>query len=141
MELYEQVIDHRLVTDWFGCWPSFHDAEILSMHLDREPLTGDVGPSLTVRFHAFEMTREIDGDGRYKLEKHAIVTFDFDGVEELALRDFNYQNVIACLTFAEGTTEEGRPGLQVHFQAIFGVGCLFQCLVARVRSVEPASAS
>ena len=141
MEPYERVVGHKLVTDWFGYWPSFHDAEILSIHLDREPLGGGVGPSLTVRVQAFEMTGQIDEDGCYRLQKQVIVAFDFDGIEELTLHDFNYQNVIACLTLAEGATEEGKPGLQVDFHSIFGVGCLFRCLLAGVRSVEPVSAS
>jgi hypothetical protein len=31
MEPYEHIVNHKLVTDWFGYWPSFHDAEVLSM--------------------------------------------------------------------------------------------------------------
>lgn len=38
---------------WFGCWPSFHDAEIISLHLNRN------GNSF-LRVHTWEMTKEVD---------------------------------------------------------------------------------
>ena len=38
--------------DIFGYWPSFHDAEILRIRLDR---AGSDGPSLTADIHVFEM--------------------------------------------------------------------------------------
>jgi hypothetical protein len=35
----------------FGRWPSFHDATIISILLDRE---GEDGPSLEARVHVFD---------------------------------------------------------------------------------------
>jgi hypothetical protein len=37
--------------DWFGYWPIFHDAEIISLHLNREG-------SSSLRVHTWEMTKE-----------------------------------------------------------------------------------
>jgi hypothetical protein len=56
------------VVAWFGYWPTFHDAEVTSILLDR------AGPSRVV-VHTFEMTPEVDAQGHYVIAKRAIVTF------------------------------------------------------------------
>ena len=57
--------------DWFGYWPNFHDAEIISLHLNRS------GHS-SMRAHTWEMTKEIDQNGYYVLTKHLVVEFVFE---------------------------------------------------------------
>jgi len=141
MELYERVVNHNLITDWFGRWPSFHDAEVLSMYLDRRPLEKGRGPSLVICLHAFEMTSEVDDRGYYKSDKHAIITLEFDGVEEIALDDFNCQNVIWQLNLEDTVNQEGQPALGVFLSSSFGVGCTFHCTLARVKSIEPRKPS
>jgi len=83
------------VVAWFGYWPTFHDAEVLSITLDRSR-------GSTVAIHAFETTREVDAEGRYVLAKHATVTFclegfpqDSDGIVETRIEFFNHQNVLS----------------------------------------------
>jgi hypothetical protein len=137
MEPYERIVDYRLITDWFGCWPSFHDAEVLSMHLDRRSSEKGCGSKLTVRIHAYEMTSEVDERGRYKTIKHVIITLEFDGVQEIALDDFNCQNSLWDLSLEEAVDEDERPALGVSFRPSFGVRCDFRCTLARVTSIEP----
>jgi hypothetical protein len=80
--------------DWFGCWPSFHDGEIISLHLNRtDP------PVLTI--HCWEITNEVDRDGYYVLTKDVVVEFmiDISGTDDcLELFGFSQQNVIRSLT-------------------------------------------
>jgi hypothetical protein len=78
------------VVSWFGHWPSFHDAEIISLHLNRS------GPS-TLVLYAWNMTDKVDASGHYVLEKHALVTFTLLGIADLELADFSGQNVIGSL--------------------------------------------
>jgi hypothetical protein len=137
MEPYEQIVNHKLITDWFGCWPSFHDAEVLSMHLDRKPPESRPGPSLTVRIRAFEMTSEVDDRGYYKVIKDAIIALEFDGVEEIALDGFNCQNAIWQLDIEETVNGDKQPVLGVSLSPSFGVRCDLRCGLARVKSVEP----
>lgn len=73
--------------------PSFHDAEVVSILLDRS------GKS-KVRVHAFEMTSEVDADGYFVSTKHAIITFDLEGfvsdeTGSTHLNWFNHQNVLS----------------------------------------------
>jgi len=134
---YEQIANHKLVTDWFGHWPSFHDAEVLSMHLDRKPLETRPGPSFVVRLHAFEMTPEVDERGYYKLTKHAIITLQFGGVDEISLDGFNCQNAVWQLDFAEVVNQDKQPALGVSLSSSFGVRCDFRCTLAGVESITP----
>ena len=60
------------VLAWFGYWPTFHDAQVLSITLNR------TGESKVV-IHAFEMTKEVDAQGHDVLRKHCLVTFSFEG--------------------------------------------------------------
>jgi hypothetical protein len=73
--------------DWFGYWPTFHDAEIVSLHLNRR------SPS-SMLIHTWEMTNKVDERGFYVMEKHAVVEFIFEDISELELGGFSHQNVI-----------------------------------------------
>jgi hypothetical protein len=80
---------------WFeGRVPSFHDAEVLGLALDRR------GARCTVRLHTFQMTSEVDAEGFFVLDKHAQVSFHLEGVAKLELNDFNEQNVIYGLALS-----------------------------------------
>jgi hypothetical protein len=83
----------------FGGWPSFHDAEILNLELDRS------GP--TVLLHTLTFT---SGGGNSQARnasdemaerQHYKVTFRFDVVDNFVLEDFNHQNVIWGLAFKQ----------------------------------------
>jgi Immunity protein 50 len=73
--------------DWFGYWPSFHDAEIISLQLNRKR-------SSSMLVHTWEMTKEVDERGHYVLAKHIVVEFIFETISGLSLNGFNQQNVI-----------------------------------------------
>ena len=84
---------------WFvGHVPSFHDAEILSVLLDRN------GSVAKLAIHTWEMTTDIDGDGYFINRKHVVVSFELSGVTEVSLTGFNHQNVISGLSI-EKTAE------------------------------------
>jgi hypothetical protein len=100
---------------WFGGWPSFHDAEVLGVSLDR---TGGT----TIRLHTFKMTSEVRADGCYRATKHAVVIFALEQVQGLDLNGFNNQNVISGLEVervGEGFVLELSPcyGLAGHITA------------------------
>ena len=79
------------VISWFGRWPSFHDAEVLELHLNRS------GTS-RLRVYAWNMTdRTFEKDHKQYsvLEKHAVVTFEIDDIIDLKLTEFSSQNVLS----------------------------------------------
>ena len=116
------------VVQWFGSWPSFHDAEILEVHLDRS------GPSW-IKLHTWLMTNRVDLTGRYVLEKHAVVTFTFEGILDLQLADFNPQNVISGLDL---TRRENRLRIDLH--PCYGVSGYIEATTITV-SVSPGMAA
>ena len=75
---------------WFGSWPSFHDAEVLEVRLDRRSKS-------SVRIHTWRMTSEVDAQGYFVLDHHVVVTFWLEGLTALSLDGFSAQNVIAGL--------------------------------------------
>lgn len=82
----------RELHDWFGYWPSFHDAEIISLHLNRRG-------SSSLLLHTWEMTKEVNEKGFYELAKHVVVEIVMEDVFDLSLQGFSHQNVIFELGF------------------------------------------
>jgi hypothetical protein len=75
---------------WFGQWPSFHDAEVLLLHLNR------TGPS-QLQVHTWQRTQEVDERGYYVTQKHVVVTFILEQISDLELNGFSVQNVLSAL--------------------------------------------
>jgi hypothetical protein len=75
------------IVRWFGYWPTFHDAEIVSIELIRS------GTS-TLKVHTFTTSKELDARGCFITNKHVIVSFLLDDIRALQLDGFNHQNVI-----------------------------------------------
>jgi hypothetical protein len=61
------IVGSEKLTSIFGRWPSFHDAEIHDLHLQRGYINPEDQvyecPLLTVRLHRWLMTRDIDQKG------------------------------------------------------------------------------
>jgi hypothetical protein len=75
---------------WFGYVPSFHDAEIIDLHLNR------AGPS-TLRIHTWDMDPDHRTGEWPPFTKYVIVTFVLEEIIRLDLEDFSPQNVIMGL--------------------------------------------
>jgi len=75
--LYAQLDGANDLTSWFGFLHDFHDATIQSMSFEAS--------SGTLVLSAFRMTSEVDDRGFFVLDRHARVTFHFDGVSGVAL--------------------------------------------------------
>lgn len=91
-------IDHDLLKEipggldliaWFdGHVPSFHDAEIVELVLDR------IESRCRLKIHVFRTTPDLDNEGYFVSEKHVVVTLQLTHVTNLKLEDYNHQNVI-----------------------------------------------
>jgi hypothetical protein len=119
----------------FGRWPSFHDAEVLRVVLDR---SGDEGPTLEVTIHVFDMTSDVDPQGFCVLKNHTEVTLRFTLVGLKRLQWFNHQNVLSSLEISEIDPKEcdGRR-LRVEMPSSYGLEAEFDCKRAIVASVRP----
>jgi hypothetical protein len=95
--------------DWFGYWPSFHDAEVISVHLNRSTASSLV-------LHTWEITKEVDERGYYVLAKHVLVEFLMKEVSGLSLNGFNHQNVIFGLAI-----ERAENGYRLTLEDCYGI--------------------
>ncbi len=90
------------VIEWFGRWPDFHDAEVVSLTLARS------GESL-LRVYP------------YYPAKPAMVNFVLEEVTDLELADFSAQNVISCLIVEGRTDQTGERATRITMGPCFGL--------------------
>ena len=115
----------------FGKWPSFHDAEVLSLRCEQDAQ----GASVYAVFHVFEMTREVDPTGYFKLKNHSRVTLCFIDCEDVRIENFRRQNVLLALEI-ERREGEQRP-YRVAFEPSCGVETRLECRHIEVVDIQP----
>jgi hypothetical protein len=115
----------KLTAHYDGRWPTFHDAEIIELRLDRGNfMAGMSNPDLMAAHLILTVQTCEEAPGT----RPALVTLRFDGVEDLELSGFNYQNAIYGLVIglSKGETGEG-DGFCVRIDPAFGLGATFHC--------------
>ena len=120
-----QIPGAQRLYEWFGYWPDFHEAEVVSLLLQRSE------PS-ELCVHTWHMSNRVDANGSYVLERHVLVRFLLGGIESLNLDGFNRQNVLGELVLsAEG------EGFRIELSPCYGMA---GSIVARDISIaiEPA---
>ena len=132
-----KIQNSHLLTDVFGKFPSFHDAEVHQFNLLRGE-TRFFNPMLFATIHVFEMTSQVDEKNRYVLKNHVLVEFRFSKVSDLEIAGFNHQNVLQFLEITEASEADGEETeFEVLFEGIFGVSAKFRCEAVSVESVTP----
>jgi hypothetical protein len=109
LEVTDEAAGAAEFIEWFGYWPSFHDAEVLDLKLFRS------GPS-TIRVHTFETTDQVNSQGFFVCVKHVVVSFCFGHVTNLDLNSFNAQNVIGELHL-----RQTRDGYELTIEPCHGL--------------------
>lgn len=94
---------------WFGYWPTFHDAEVLSVALERNAAS-------RLRVHTWHMTNQVDERGYYVMTKHIVVSFVLENVTDCELGAFNRQNVLNSLR-----VERESKGFKVILDECYGL--------------------
>lgn len=142
------IKNSNLITDIFGYWPTFHDAEIHSISLTggvADPCDSECeSPMLDVKIHLWEITDEVTKEGWLVLAKHTLTDIRFRNVEKLELSNFNYHNCIMEMIFGLDPEDlhpigGGRkpPMLTVEIEPSFGLHAIFKCESAEVLSAVP----
>ena len=97
--------------DWFGVFPTFHDAYIneLNMNVDG---TGEMV------LRGFRVTSEVDEHGKYVLDKHFKATFTFERLATVVLDEFAPgRGILFGLEI-----REHKSGLEIELSPTYGVG-------------------
>lgn len=130
-----EIENVEIVTDVFGGWPSYHDAEIVRLTLDR---SGPEGPRLEALIYVFLMTTDVDKDGFYILKHKSLVTLEFTEVAVEKIECFNQQNVISAIVIVDidPAKNDGRR-FEIEFGASYGCEATFQAKRIIVRDLIP----
>ena len=97
MDTPAYILNHKAVVDFYGYWPSFHDAKVPAYVAPTEE-----SQFLTLTLHTWEMTDKVDAKGFFVLRKHALVSFRFDGVHHSEMEAFNSGNILFGMEFLPG---------------------------------------
>jgi hypothetical protein len=79
MSFPQHVVGADRLFHRFGAWPTFRDAEVVRVRLERE---GGTGPSAEITIHAWTMRSDVDDRGYYRTEHYTLVRFVLEGIED-----------------------------------------------------------
>jgi hypothetical protein len=100
----------------FGYWPTFHDAPVLGFHYAEE---GAGMVEFTV--HGWEMTRDVDERGYFKLIKNHLVDFAFQGITNVELERFtSVGNILFELGFSTPEEFKSTGEFRVSLESAMG---------------------
>jgi hypothetical protein len=117
----------------FDRWPSFHDAEVVDLHLWRGDSMTERShprfPVLKAKIHLWEMTNEIDAESYYVLRNHTLGTLRFHDVFDLEIKGFSNQNVIFGLSIESKELSEDpwKRSFAVECEPVAEFGATFRC--------------
>lgn len=127
-----EIENSKKLTDIFGYWPSFHDAEIIDLHLWRGHIDPEKNiyqfPVLTIRLHLWELAKD-NAEDRLIMKHHTLATLRFHGLDEPnEFRSFNYQNEIFELRIEYLSGEQqGSSRFEVWIDPSLGLAANFKC--------------
>ena len=138
MENHQDIKNNERLTSIFGRWPSFHDAEVIWLRLDRRATSLGKGPTVETLIHTFEMTSEVDAAGFYGLRNHVLVHLRFSRVVESILDGFNHQNALLGIRIKDIRPRQMEHlNFEVNIDPAFGLEASFQCQGIEVLDVTP----
>jgi hypothetical protein len=132
-DLYKNIVGYEKITRMFGRWPSFHDAEVISVSADRDEGKDFTAPVITVVIHLFDLNVAPNDPQR----NNTLTKLRFRGVEDFKISDFNHQNAISALVISREYSERLKSEVyNVEFKKGFGMFCSFQCSNIEIVSIE-----
>jgi hypothetical protein len=113
MNAVSKLAGFEAVMSWFGTWPSFHDAEVISIFLARTAQS-------VVRVYPYDP------------QKPATVDFVLEHVTDVELHDFSCQNVISGLYVEMVIDQNGDNVYRLTLAPCFGVAARIDARSLRV---------
>lgn len=129
------------LTNFFGYWPDFHDAEVLELHFSRGRINSDKGqfdlPALTINIDLKEWANPAGPSGDTVFRRRVFTTLRFGDVDNFRMEGFNHQNVILGLYIDRLERPQCSSSyFRVHFDPAFGMGSIFECRHIEVVNVS-----
>ncbi len=135
MENHQNI---KRLTSIFGRWPSFHDAEVIWLRLDRKATSLGDGPTVETLIHIFEMTSEVDAARFYVLRNHVLVHLRFSRVVEPILDGFDQGHTLMSLSIKDIRPQQMKHlNFEVNLDPVYGPEASFQCQDIEIVDVKP----
>ena len=119
-QILQAIAGAEALRQWFGSWPSFHDAEVISLSLARKG-------SSVLRIYP------------YYPDRCAIVDFIFEDVTDIELHDFSSQNVIMSLSIERAIDQNGDPVYRLSLSPCYGLAGRIDAKSIRVELIPGKS--
>ena len=132
---YRALIKNKsLVEDIYGIWPSFHDAEVLSICFQRGRAVEAKIASVVIELNYWETKTLNAGTSAldFVKDKNFVITLMIDGLIDSSVLGFNFQNVIDELLITED-----RGIISINAISIHGVEMDCKCRSISVLGVRP----
>jgi hypothetical protein len=110
-----------------GEFPSFHDSEVVSLHLNREGTS-----QIVIRMFGMRYTNNKDNvQLRFVPLDDTVVKFSLEEIDDLELDGFSIQNVISALSL-----ERAEPGFRLKLWPCYGIAGWFHAGKVRIEFVS-----
>lgn len=128
------ILNSEEVKAIYGYWPSFHDAEILSIKFTRGSPTKERVAAVSIELNYWETKTINEGTLAFDfvLDKNNVITIEFSDLVDSSVSGFNFQNVIDELLIAKVP-----EGVSAKFISIYGAEVNILCGSVSVLSVRP----
>ena len=122
----DEIVGSEKLTAVYGRWPTFHDAEVIDVHLWR----GEMDPEHE-QFAARVLTVKIHMMQEAPTSREMVAVLRFDGVEDIRMEGFNHQNALLGIEIGKRTGKphgiDGRVEFSVKFEGALGMSASFRC--------------
>lgn len=122
------IRNHEAVLEFFGRWPSFHDANVVAYQLAAD--------AITLTLHTWLMTNELDAKGYFVLANHGLVSFRFDGLHDVQMEAFRSENILFGLNFSQCSPP---ASFRVELDSVMDMSGAFSARSGEVVSVTPCT--
>ena len=139
MSSTEHIVGSEKLLVALGYWPSFHDAEVISVSAQRVPPVALGGGSVKLVVHVRKYETRGEGTAQYEqvLVKSVLASFLCTRVADLELSGFNHQNVINSLSVHKELSAEATDSpLVLTIEPIWGIGGMVRCALVELSAVE-----
>ena len=127
MDVPTYIRNHEAVVDYFDCWPSFHDANVVAYELGSD--------SISLTLHTWLMTDELDPKGYFVLRNHALVEFRFGSLHDLQMDTFGPGNILSGLEMSQSNP----ASFHVELGSVMDMSGSFSARSGEVVSVIPCT--
>jgi hypothetical protein len=119
------ISNYKAVTNFYGFWPSFHDANVIEYKISLE--------AIDLTLHTWQMTREVDSKGHFILKKHSLVKFRFKGISDAKMDAFSANNILYELNLVP---EKDLSSFTVELESVMDMSGSFSSRAGEV-SITP----